>query len=174
MGLSHAYEYQGMRRNSSPVKLQSGFTLIELITVILLVGILSVVAVPRIFDMAAFNARGLQDATLSFLRYAQKTAIAQRRVVCLGFTSNSATLNISAVSGSTACNTPLRGPTGDFPGTLTAKTGVFYAAHPAGVNFNGLGQPVDASGAALATQTLQVKGMSSAITVEAVTGYVHE
>ena len=156
-------------------KSQSGFTLIELVTVMVLLGILSVFAAPRMFDMAAFNARGLQDETLSILRYAQKTAIAQRRVVCLVFTSRSVTLHISAASGVSTCDTPLRGPAGDSPGTLTAKRSAGYRSVPPNFNFNGLGQPVDVSGVVLATsQILQVNDVNGPLTVEAVTGYVHE
>lgn len=163
-----------MRWRPSRSKSQSGFTLIELVTVMVLIGILSVFVAPRMFDMAAFNARGLQDETLSFLRYAQKTAIAQRRVVCLVFTSQSVMLHISATSGVSTCDAPLRGPTGDSPGTLIAKGGAAYNNTPVDFNFNGLGQPVDALGAVLPAQTLQVTHVIDPITVEAVTGYVHE
>lgn len=126
------------------------------------------------FDMTAFNARGLQDETLSFLRYAQKTAIAQRRVVCIAFTLNSATLNISGTPAHTPCDTPLRGPAGEVPGTFTAKAGAAYSTQPTDFSFNGLGQPTDTSGAPMATQTLQVAGLDATITVETATGYVHE
>lgn len=148
--------------------------MIELITVMLLIGLLSAIATPLVFDDRSFNARGLQDETLSLLRYAQKTAIAQRRVVCLAFTPRSASLHFSAAPAQASCDTPLRGPTGDVPGTVTAKAGAFYVTQPADFNFNGLGQPVDASGTVLPTQTLQINAMSSAITVETVTGYVHQ
>ncbi len=129
---------------------------------------------PRMFNTAAFNARGLQDETLSLLRYAQKTAIAQRRVVCVAFTIDSASLRISALPAHGTCDTPLRGPSGDVPGTVSGKGGASYTAIPVDFNFNGLGQPVDASGAPLASQVLQISSMNSVITVEASTGYVHE
>ena len=164
-----------MRWWSTRGELQSGFTLIELITVIVLSGVLSVFVAPRMLDMSAVNARGLQDETLSFLRFAQKAAVAQRRVVCLAFTPRSVTLHISAAPGSSVCDTPLRGPAGDSPGTLTAKGRAGYRSVPPDFNFNGLGQPVDASGVVLATsQILQVNDVNGPLTVEAVTGYVHE
>jgi MSHA pilin protein MshC len=54
----------------------SGFTLVELVTVILLIGILSAVALPRFFDATAFNSRGFLDEVAGAVRYAQKLAVA--------------------------------------------------------------------------------------------------
>lgn len=67
---------------------QRGFTLIELIMVMVMLGVLAVFAAPRIFNSDDFYARGFHDETLALLRYAQKTAIAQRRTVCVTFTSS--------------------------------------------------------------------------------------
>ena len=163
-----------MGSRSGRFKSSHGFTLIELVTVVVLVSALSIFIAPRMFNTSAFNARGLQDETQAFLRYAQKTAIAQRRVVCLAFTVNSASLRISALPADTTCDTPLRGPAGEVPGVVSGKGGASYTAIPLNFNFNGLGQPVDDAGAPLASQVLQVSSMDSVITVEASTGYVHE
>jgi len=53
----------------------SGFTLIELLVVILLLGILSVVAMGRMFDDNQFAARGFFDDTVTAVRFAQKLAV---------------------------------------------------------------------------------------------------
>ena len=74
---------RGGASSSSPD--QRGFTLIELVMVLVLAGVLAVFAAPRLFSTGDFNARGFQDETLSLLRYAQKAAIAQRRTVCVTF-----------------------------------------------------------------------------------------
>lgn len=145
--------------------------------VIILLGILSVFAAPRLFNSNDFYARGFHDETLAYLRYAQKTAIAQRRTVCVVFpnTNSSLTLTISQNAAALDCTTPaaLTGPNGTT--TLIAKTGVAYNATPASFNFNGLGQPIAATGgAAMGMQTVQVVGAGRSITVEAATGYVHD
>jgi MSHA pilin protein MshC len=160
-------------RNSA--KGQRGFTLVELVMVIILVGILSVVAAPRVFNNNAFNDRSFHDETMAFLRYAQKSAVAQRRTVCVAFSSATATLRIAAAAASPQCDTDLRGPQGDSPGTIRAKAGTVYSTAPTSVHFDGLGQPVNGEGQLLAgSQTVKVNNAANTITVEAVTGYVHD
>ena len=60
----------------------NGFTLIELVMVIVLVGILSVVAMPRFADNS-FDERGFRDAVKSVLQHARHVAVASRRFVCV-------------------------------------------------------------------------------------------
>lgn len=149
---------------------QLGFTMVELIMVIVIIGVLAVFAAPR-FNATDFNARGFHDETLAILRYAQKSAIAQRRPVCVTFTGNSATLTVdadrNAATGTGGCELNLIGPRGDTPGTITARSGVTYGSTPAAFNFDGLGQPS-------VSQAIQVAGAGYSITVEPGTGYVHE
>ena len=56
-------------------KYLSGFSLVELITVIILLAILGVVALGRFTGGDAFAARGFFDDTVSAVRFAQKLAI---------------------------------------------------------------------------------------------------
>lgn len=158
---------------------QRGFTLIELIMVIVILGVLAVVAAPRIFNSNDFNARGFHDETLALLRYAQKVAIAQRRTVCVAFTSTSATLTMASAASTFNCTTAtaLAGPNGTP--AVNAKPGVTFnptsPATPSNWNFNfdGLGRPIDASGAAIVTQNIKINDAAD-IVVEASTGYVHD
>ncbi|MCP4597305.1 type II secretion system protein [Neptuniibacter sp.] len=56
---------------------QRGFTLVEMIVVIILLGILSAVAIPRLSGTSDYQAYSLRSSILSSLRLAQKTALAQ-------------------------------------------------------------------------------------------------
>lgn len=62
--------------NQEPRLTSRGFTLVELIVVIVLLGTLSVIILPRFLDMTMFRQRGFHDETVSAVRYAQKLAVA--------------------------------------------------------------------------------------------------
>lgn len=152
---------------------QAGFTLVELVMVMVLLGILSIYAVPRILNTGGFYARGFHDQAMAYLRYAQKTAIAQRRTVCVTLGGGTVSLQIAAAAGSNTCSVALPGPSGEAG--LNARSGVTFGGAPSSFNFDALGQPVNpATGAAVATQIVQVANVSKSITVEAATGFVHE
>lgn len=156
----------------------TGFTLVELISVMIIVGILALFALPRFFDRQTYDARRFYEETVSALRYAQKAAIAQRRLVCISFPgNNSVLLNIASAAPETnpaSCNSPLSGPQGTTPYTVTAQGGVTFTGSPIAFNFDAQGRPTDATGNTIAsTTTIQIVGAADAITVEGVTGYVH-
>jgi MSHA pilin protein MshC len=67
----------------------AGFTLVELITVIVLVGVLGAIGASRFFDNAVFESRDYADQVKSLIRYAQKLAIAQNREVFVRADGNS-------------------------------------------------------------------------------------
>ena len=144
---------------------QRGISLIEVIVMLLLLGILGVTVLPRFSDKAVLDARGFHDATLAALRHAQKTAIAERRVVCVSFTADSLSLKLATGAGSSVCDADL-----PLPGQATPLLQANHAAYvsiPTNFSFNPLG-------AASLAQTLKVSGTGPSIRVEAGTGYAHE
>ena len=56
---------------------QSGFTLVELITVILILGFVSVAVLPRFLQSTPFESRSVQDQLISAARQAQQLAMSK-------------------------------------------------------------------------------------------------
>lgn len=148
-----------------------GFTLIELIMVLVLVSAVAVFVAPRLSGISDFNARGFHDETMALLRHAHKSAVAQRRPVCVAFTATGASLHVDAdrdaATGSSGCERDLAGPRGETPARVAARGAVQYASTPPTLVFDAQGRPS-------AGLSIQVAGAARAITVEAGTGYVHD
>ena len=70
------------------MKANKGFTLIELIVVIVIIGIIAITVIPRFTNKSNFEARGYYDSTLAMFQYAQKSAVAQRRTVCVAIAAS--------------------------------------------------------------------------------------
>lgn len=145
----------------------SGFTLPELVATLVIIGILAAVVVPRFANRADFDVFGFTSQTRQTLQFAQKSAIAKRRLVCVSLSGGTLSLRFASAFGANACNTPLNGPDGQAV-SQTAPSGVMIT--DAAFNFDPQGQPGLAN-----ALVLNVTGGSNAqtITIEAVTGYVH-
>ncbi len=154
---------------------QAGFTLVELIMVMVLMGILATVALPR-FNFSGFDEVGFRDKLKATLEFARKSAVAQRRTTCVTLLGNSLTLTIDNVTPETvgvgACPRQLPLPASDAAcggatNAVCAPNGVVLAG-PAALQFSPLGQP-----SAAAVFTVNGGTVTHTITVEAETGYVH-
>lgn len=60
---------------TKPLSSQSGFTLVELVAAIILIGILAVVVAPRFSGVGTFSEYALRDQLISALRLAQQRAM---------------------------------------------------------------------------------------------------
>lgn len=152
-------------------KFQNGFTIVELVVVITVVGVLSAVAGPKFIGNDVFEVSGAQSTVLSALRYAQKTAIAQRttvyvsmntatRTLCLGYTNN--------------CSSPTTDPVTRTAYRKTLSSAVMVTASNNRLGFDGLGRPVpNADATYTISNVVDTSQASKVITIEAETGYVH-
>jgi MSHA pilin protein MshC len=151
-----------------------GYTVVELITVMVVLGIISAIAIPRLMgnDMAgpAFRAE-----LVSALRYAQKTAVSHRRLVCATLApagaSTTVSLTIASSGGSAACNTALDLPDGSAS-YASKDSGVTAASSSGTLYFQPGGAiTVDGTGATNVSGTITVTGQT-AIAIQGATGYV--
>ncbi|HTT08837.1 MAG TPA: type II secretion system protein [Gammaproteobacteria bacterium] len=141
----------------------SGFTLTELVTVLVIVGIVAAFAGPRFFTTSPFAERGFYEDSLAALRYAQKFAIASRCTsVTATFTAGTGPPAGYALTyaGCPGAGSVLRPSGGNF--SNTAPTGVAVTA--ASISFDDMGRTP-------ATTTVTIG--SRTITVEKETGFVH-
>lgn len=146
-----------------------GFSLVELILVMVIAGILAAVAVPRLIGRTGFDTRGFADQLAATVRFAQKLAIAQRRDVFVQLSTNQATLcYIDTALCPAASRAP--GPGGEKPYTITAPGGVAIASPLPVLGFGAGGRPNIA-----ARLDIQVNGAGvHHVRVQQETGYVHD
>ncbi|MFA7281775.1 MAG: GspH/FimT family pseudopilin [Sterolibacterium sp.] len=146
--------------------LEAGFTIVELITVIIVAGILAAVALPRFVGHDAFDQRGSYDEVKAALRYAQRIAIAKRREVCVDFPPGQVVLSFNpSTVADAACSSSVNLPGHTLPYVVTIPAGITLISS-ANFRFNGLGQP------SVAPVTVALTGRALPITVSAETGYV--
>jgi MSHA pilin protein MshC len=153
-----------------------GFTLVELVMVMVLVGILAIAVMPRFADKSTFETRGFFDQSIDMLRYAQKVAIAQRTNVFVSVDAASGRICLTYVVNNPTCTltVPPLAPTVTVANPadqqwfrITAPTGVVLAVSTT-FSFLPLGRP-----SAAQAITMSGNGATQTITVEAETGYVH-
>ena len=88
----------------------AGFSLVEMITVILLLGILGIVALGRLTDQNLISARGFFDDTVNAVRFAQKHAISTGCDVRVITTASSYQLRRSATCVADDFTIPVANP----------------------------------------------------------------
>jgi MSHA pilin protein MshC len=142
-----------------------GFTFVELVVILVLVGTLAAVALPRFFDATAFHSRGFFDEVANAARYGQKLAVASGCDVQLSVSAAGYALHQRAggcTGGAFTRDVPAPAGSGPFAGA--PPSGVALSASDPSVVFDALGR-ADPGGV-----TVSVDGRSFTIVGES--GYV--
>jgi MSHA pilin protein MshC len=170
--------------------MRRGFTMVELIVVMILIGILGAVGAARFFDRTGFDADAFTEQARGMLRYAQKVAIAQNRPVYVRMDGNRIALCFERNAPCPA-DSQVLAPSGANSGSAATSancgSGTWYCeGKPAGVTwagasnpiwFDGLGRPAydgsDAEQFAGLVLNISGDGLARSVTVSPETGYVY-
>lgn len=155
---------------------RSGFTLIELIVVITIIGVLAVVAGPRFFSQSEFSERTFYDDVISALRFAHARAVGTGCLHRVSFSSAGFTVEqdsgCDSSNGFTATTVPGPDSNAGYQQYSAPPSGMTYTYSVNPLLFNAQGQALNSSMAVLSTAAAVSVG-SLSITVEGATGYVY-
>ena len=117
-----------------------GYTMVELIVVMLIMAILAAVAAPRLTDRTALHERGFRDQLKTMLDHGRKLAMVQQRDVCVLIGPTQAQ-SVYTAAGACSIAVPVAEPSGQAPFAVPVPLGVVPGG-AALVRFNQRGQPV--------------------------------
>ena len=127
-----------------------GFTIVEIIMVVVLIGILAVSVVPKFTDTSAISLQGGAAMVRADIRYTQELAMSTHAPKTITFTTNDTYYTVVS-------------QTMNLPSRVSISSGATFT-------FNSLGEPTAGGGSSV--QITTVGGSTKTITVESYTGRV--
>jgi MSHA pilin protein MshC len=155
---------------------QKGFTLIELVMVLVLIGIVAAFVAPRLGNIAATNAGAFTDKLRSDIRYAQNLAMTRNQRHRVYFNAAPAPNPGYAVTDGAGAVAQDPAGGGNLSVILNAGdyAGITLASPMAYIEFDSLGKPYDPLGNLTAAITvLTVFPSSDTVTISPQTGAVN-
>jgi prepilin-type N-terminal cleavage/methylation domain-containing protein len=153
MGDSEKTKVGSMRvlapKNFQIVADSRGFTMVELIMVVVLISILAVSFVPKFLDTSAISLAGGAAMAAADIRYTQELAMGTNSVKTIVFTTSNSYYTVDSRNV-------------DLPSKVTISSGATFT-------FNSLGEPTVGGGNSV---TLSAGAETKTITVESYTGRV--
>ena len=124
-----------------------GFTIIELIMVVVLIGILAVSVVPKFMDTSAISLQGGAAMVVADIRYTQELAMGTHAPKTITFTTSDTFYTVNS-------------QTMNLPSRVSISSGATFT-------FNSLGEPTTGGGSSV---EIQAGSSTKTITVESYTG----
>ncbi|MEK8049208.1 type II secretion system protein [Ideonella sp. DXS22W] len=146
--------------------------MVELIAIVLLLGVLAAVVVPRLDSALALGGSAWRDQVSAALKTARSLAQGHRRLVCASVATGSVTLSIAATNPASACTGTLAGADGQSAWarddgshtTTVTPAGMLYFQPDGRITSDG-------AGTSTVNASIAITG-ESAITLTGTTGHV--
>ena len=150
----------------------AGFTVVELVVVMVLIGILAATAMPRFFEASRFEEMGVADSSAGAARFAQKLAVSSRCDSDLAIGAGGYSLFQRATSCGVGPFSRVVSRPGGGAWSESAPTGVTVGT--LSVFFDAQGRPYDMGSGTLLTAPASYGVGGRSVTIEPETGFVHQ
>ena len=149
------------------IKIETGFSFIELVVTLVVVAIIATYALPRL-DLISIRNQGFYNLATSTIRYGQKRAVSTGCIVEINISSSGCNITWVGCAGNAQLSNPSSNNT-DFCSDGTSE-GTVSAGN---FRFDQIGRPMT-TGNVVLTSPQNIGVGSRTIRVEAETGYVYE
>lgn len=154
---------------------QQGFSLIELVMVIIILGILAATAIPRFFSQSAYDERFFYEDVMAGLRHSHKLAMSTGCKVQFDVNANGFVLQqdancFNAASAADFSIDVIRPGEGDDYSVSSRPAGSAWSSTTPPLIFTARGQVTNSGGSILTQTTLNAAGRT--ITIDGHTGYI--